>query len=144
MGYRGKIHRTVDDRRQAAAYVAVMETTSPTQSFLDHLTTRNFDELAGTLAPDAVARLLLPRGPDQTAGAEAIAHRLEVWFGAAERFTVLATSDEQVGRRRLMHWKFRLCRDGETVDVIEQVAFADVGPNGISRLDLVCSGFMPD
>jgi hypothetical protein len=144
MGYRGKIHRTVDAGRQAAAYLAVMETTTATQSFLDHLTARNFEELAGTLAPDAVARLLLPRGPDLTAGAEAIAQRLEGWFGAADRFTVLATSDEQVGRRRLMHWKFRLCRDGETVEVIEQVAFADVGPNGISRLDLVCSGFLPD
>jgi hypothetical protein len=121
-----------------------METTIATRSFLDHLTARNFDEVAGTLAPDAVARFLLPRGPDQTAGAEAIARRLEGWFGAAESFTVLATSDEQVGRRRLMHWKFRVCRDGETVEVIEQVAFADVGPRGISRLDIVCSGFLPE
>ena len=121
-----------------------METTIATRTFLDHLAARNFEQLAGTLAPDAVARLLLPRGSDQTTGAEAIARRLEGWFGGAESFTVLATADEQVGRRRLMHWKFRLCRDGESVEVIEQVAFADIGPEGISRLDLVCSGFLPD
>jgi hypothetical protein len=43
-----------------------------------------------------------------------------------------------------MRWKFRLSRDGQTVEVIEQLAFADVGPDGISRLDLLCSGFLPD
>jgi len=28
--------------------------------------------------------------------------------------------------------------------VIEQVAFVDSGPDGVYRLDLVCSGFLPD
>jgi hypothetical protein len=96
------------------------------------------------MAPDAVARFLLPRGPQETAGADAIAGRFEGWFGRAERFTVLQAANEQFGRRWLLQWRFRLCRDGQSNEIIEQVAFADAGLEGISRLDLVCSGFLPD
>ncbi|HYT11877.1 MAG TPA: nuclear transport factor 2 family protein [Candidatus Nitrosopolaris sp.] len=121
-----------------------MANTTSSQAFLDHLAARNFQQLAGTLAADAVARFLLPRGPQETAGADAIAHRFEGWFGAATGFTVLSTVSEPVGGRSLLHWRFRLSRDGRSTEVIEQVAFADVGPDGIHRLDLLCSGFLPD
>ena len=120
-----------------------MKTTHPSQAFLDQLSARNFDQLADALAPDAVFRMLLPRGADETAGAAAIARRFEGWFGAADSFTVLSTVNQQFGRRWYLQWKFRLCRDGVSDEVIEQVAFADVGPAGINRLDLLCSGFLP-
>jgi len=125
-------------------YGAGMQTTNLSQAFVDQLAARNFDQLAQTLAPDAVARLLLPRGPQETAGAEAIARRFEGWFGGATSFTVLSTIVEPVGERSLLKWRFRLSRDGRTTEVIEQVAFVDVGPAGIYRLDLLCSGFLAD
>ena len=49
-----------------------------------------------------------------------------------------------LGDRWLMRWRFRLSRDGSAIEVIEQLAFADLGPAGIQRLDLLCSGFVPD
>ncbi len=121
-----------------------METSNLSQAFVDQLAARNFDQLARTLAPDAVARLLLPRGPQETAGADAIAGRFEGWFGGATSFTVLSTVNEPVGERSLLKWRFRLSRDGRSTEVIEQVAFVDVGPAGIYRLDLLCSGFLSD
>jgi hypothetical protein len=121
-----------------------MQTTVSTQTFVDCLVARNFEQLAGSLAPDAVARFLLPRGPQETSGSDAIARRFEGWFGAATGFTVLSTGNQQVGGRSQLHWRFRLCRDGRSTEVIEQVAFADVGPEGIYRLDLLCSGFLLD
>ncbi|MDQ6877949.1 MAG: nuclear transport factor 2 family protein [Candidatus Dormibacteraeota bacterium] len=121
-----------------------MNTTTSSQAFVDHLAARNFEQLAGTLAPDAVARFLLPRGPQETAGADAIARRFEGWFGGAGSFTVLSTVNQQVGRRSMLQWRFSLVRDGQTSEIIEQVAFVDVGPAGIYRLDLLCSGFLPD
>ncbi len=121
-----------------------METTNPSQAFLDHLAARNFEQLAQTLSPDAVFRMLLPRGPQETAGADAIAGRFESWFGGAGNFAVLSTVSQQVGGRSLLEWRFRLSRDGQSTEVIEQVAFVDVGPAGIYRLDLLCSGFLPD
>lgn len=121
-----------------------METTTTTQAFVDQLVARNFDQLAHTLAPDAVARFLLPRGPQETAGADAIARRFEGWFGGASSFTVLSTNNQPIGGRSLAQWRFRLSRDGHSTEVIEQVAFLNAGPEGIYRLDLVCSGFLPD
>jgi ketosteroid isomerase-like protein len=121
-----------------------MKTVTPSQAFVDQLTARNFEQLASVLAPDAVARFLLPRGPQETAGAEAIARRFEGWFGGATNFTVLSTGNQAVGGRSLLRWRFRLSRDGQSSEVIEQVAFVDSGPEGVYRLDLVCSGFLPD
>jgi hypothetical protein len=36
-----------------------------------------------------------------------------------------------------------MSRDGKPLEVIEQVAFVDVGPDGIAEMDLLCSGFLP-
>src|SRR5258707_15781052 len=121
-----------------------METTTPSQAFVDQLTARNFVEIDRVLAPDAVARFLLPRGPQETFGADAIAGRFEGWFGGATDFTVLSTGNETVGGRSLVRWQFRLHRDGRPAEVIEQVAFVDAGPTGVYRVDLLCSGFLPD
>jgi hypothetical protein len=88
--------------------------------------------------------MLLPRGAQETVGADAIARRFEGWFGGAGSFTVLSTVHRPMGSRWLLQWRFRLSRDGQSNEVIEQVAFADVGPAGINRLDLLCSGFLPD
>ncbi len=120
-----------------------METKTSSQAFIDHLAARNFEQLAGSLAPDAVARFLLPRGAQETAGADAIARRFEGWFGGATSFVVLSTDNEPVGGRSLLRWRFSLSRDGRSIEVIEQVAFVDVGLEGIYRLDLLCSGFLP-
>jgi hypothetical protein len=105
------------------------------------LTSRDFARFAACLEPSAQARLLLPRGPEVRAGREEIARRFEGWFAAATAFEVLECRREPVGPRELLTWRFRLSRDGQTREVIEQVAFVDVGPDGISAIDLMCSGF---
>jgi hypothetical protein len=119
-----------------------MTTDTDVQSFLGHLAARDYDRVATTLAPDAVARLLLPLRIDQANGAEAIARLFEGWFGASETFTVRSIGARPIGRKWLLHWRFEVCRDGATEEVIEQVAFAEVGPAGIHKLDLACSGFL--
>ena len=139
-----KIDRTVDATRRPRFHDAAMKTTTPSQAFVDQLAARNFDQLALVLAPEAVARFLLPRGARETSGAEAIARRFEGWFGGASNFIVLSTGNEVVGERSLLRWRFHLSRDGRSSEVIEQVAFIDAGPDGIYRLDLLCSGFLPD
>ena len=114
-----------------------MKATPSSQTFVQHLAARNFEQLALCFSPDAVARFLLPRGAQETAGAEAIARRFEGWFGGAGSFKVLSTSNEPVGERALLKWQFRLSRDGRSNELIEQVAFVNVGPAGIDRLDLL-------
>jgi hypothetical protein len=114
-----------------------------TDVFLEALCERNFDRLEAALAPEAVARLLLPRGPDQVVGPREIRARIEKWFGAATAFRILRCEQEEIGPRQHARWRFQLVRDGASWEQIEQTAFIDCGPAGIERIDLLCSGFLP-
>src|ERR1700716_470064 len=122
-------------------YGAVMAETNHSQLFIERLTVLDFEGMAALMAPGAVARFLLPRGPEEQHGPDGIIRRFWDWFGSASRFDKVSTSDEAtVGRRRLS-WRFRVVRASGFAELIEQLAFMDVGPEGIERLDLVCSGF---
>jgi hypothetical protein len=86
--------------------------------------------------------MLLPAGPEVRSGREEIARRFEGWFSHASDFEVLDSHRAQVGLRNRLGWRFRLSRDGQSRELIEQVAFVSTGPDGISEIDLLCSGFL--
>jgi hypothetical protein len=116
-------------------------------SFLEGLTARDFEHLAGTLDPGVRLRALLPGGPGEWHGREAAAAVLRSWFGAAERFDVVdATVGEVAGRLQLV-WRIRLRPApfdlGDGWHLIEQHAFVDAADR-ITGVDLVCSGFRPE
>ena len=94
------------------------------------------------LAPDSVARFLLPHGLEEYVGNRAIVGRMRDWFGAASKFDLTNTSEVAIGSRRRMTWRFDVVRDGRA-EVIEQLVFVDGTPDGIRQIDLVCSGFLP-
>lgn len=121
-----------------------MNETAITDAFLAALSIRDFDRLAQCLAPSAQARLLLPRGPEVQSGRDDIARRFQGWFAAGSDFSVLGASSERVGPRHRLTWRLRMSRNLQPPEIVEQVAFVDVGPDGISDIDLVCSGFMRD
>jgi len=114
---------------------------SAPKAFLSALSLRDFGRFAECLAPDVHARLLLPRGPEVRTGREEVARRFEGWFGGASDFEVLDTQCAQIGLRTRLSWRLRMSRDGQSHEVVEQVAFVDAEPDGISAIDLVCSGF---
>lgn len=118
-----------------------MNERSPSQRFIDSLAMRDFDAMAAVVSPGARARLLLPRGPEEQEGRDAIIRRVQGWFGPASHFEVLDTTDAEIGGRRRLSWRIRVVRDGGGPEVVEQLAFVDIGPGGIERLDLLCSGF---
>jgi TusA-related sulfurtransferase len=113
-----------------------------TTQFVELLAARDFDGLTSMLAPNTLARFLLPHGLEEYAGREAVAHRMKDWFGAASKLNLVDTSDNRIGSRRRMTWTFDVVRDGRE-EVIEQVVFVDETPDGISQIDLLCSGFLP-
>ena len=113
-------------------------------TFLAALTARDFARFSQALSPMSKGRFLLPPGPEVHTGRQEITDRIKGWFAGASEFEVLEAGSEPVGRRHRLNWRFRLSRDGVTRDVIEQVAFVDEGPDGISTIDLLCSGFLPD
>ncbi|MGZ6299754.1 MAG: nuclear transport factor 2 family protein [Candidatus Limnocylindria bacterium] len=116
----------------------------PLDTFLTALGSRDFGLLATCLSPDATARLLLPRGPEEISGRDPIARRFEGWFAPATEFEVLSTTRNEVGQRHRLTWRFRTVRPGRSREVVEQVAYCDVSEVGIERIDLLCSGFLAD
>jgi len=110
-------------------------------AFLSALSMRDFGRFAECLAPEVHARLLLPPGPEVRTGREEVTLRFEGWFACASDFEVLDTQRAQIGLRTRLSWRLRMSRDGQSHEVVEQVAFVDAGPEGISAIDLVCSGF---
>jgi tRNA 2-thiouridine synthesizing protein A/cysteine desulfurase len=112
-----------------------------TQEFLDRLAARDFEHLAATLASDAQARFLLPGGYEEQVGADAIVRRFQSWFGPASQCDLVASNGEAVGPRDRLSWRFDVVRNGSSHEMVEQVAYFDVGPDGIEWIDLVCSGF---
>lgn len=114
---------------------------SAPQQFLERLAARDFERLEATLAPDVQARFLLPRGLEEHAGAEAIVRRFRDWFGAASAFELMASTQVAVGERERLSWRFDVVRNGQDHEVVEQVAYLELGPDGIEWMDLLCSGF---
>ena len=111
------------------------------QRFLKLLAARDFERLAATLASDSHARFLLPHGLEEYAARDAVVGRIKSWFGSASVFDLVTSSEEAVGLRQRLSWRFSVVRDGGSREVIEQLVYLDLGPHGIERMDLLCSGF---
>ncbi|HEV2032945.1 MAG TPA: sulfurtransferase TusA family protein [Candidatus Dormibacteraeota bacterium] len=136
----------IEQRRvpMTEADAAAMAERTTSQKFLQLLAARDFQGLAATLASDAHARLLLPYGLEEDAGRDAIVHRIESWFASASVFDLTSSSDEAVGLRQRLSWRFSVVRDGGSREVIEQLVYLDLGPHGIEQIDLLCSGFQAE
>ena len=110
--------------------------------FVRAVTTRNFPGIAACLSDDSQFRALVPRGLREATGAEQAAAYFQTWFGSADRFELLATSNNDIGDRLHLTWRLLVEKWGDTT-IVEQHAFATLGEGRITRLDLVCSGFRP-
>lgn len=113
-------------------------------TFLEGLGARDFGRLAASLAPDVRMRALLPPGPMEWAGSEAVAECFRSWFGEASEFELIDATVGEVGGRLHLSWRLRVRPApfgiGDGWHVIEQQAYADAGA-AIDSLDLLCSGF---
>ena len=123
--------------------VAATVERAPARQFSELLAARDFDRLAASLASDAHARFLLPHGLEEYDGRDAIVARIESWFGSATVFDLTSSTDDEVGMRHRISWRFSVVRDGSR-QVIEQLVYLDLGHQGIERIDLLCSGFQAE
>jgi TusA-related sulfurtransferase len=127
----------------AEADLALVAAGATSHKFLESLAARDFERLIASLASDAHARFLLPQGLEECEGRDAIIARIRSWFGSASVFDLAASTEDQVGMRHRISWRFNVVRDGSR-QVIEQVVYLDLGPQGIERIDLLCSGFLAE
>ena len=99
--------------------------------------------LAGTLDPDVQMRALLPPGPIEVLGAEAVAGKFAAWFGSAGQLELLRSVSEPVADRLHVSYRLRVRRPGDPWKVVEQHLLCAHDGGRITALDLVCSGFRP-
>ena len=116
---------------------------APARRFLELLAARDFERLAASLASDAHARFLLPHGLEEYDGRDPIVARIRSWFGSASVFDLAASTEDKVGKRHRISWRFNVVRDGSR-QVIEQLVYVDLRPQGIQQIDLLCSGFLAE
>jgi len=135
----------IEQRRvpMAQADLALVAAGVTSHKFLELLAARDFERLVASLASDAHARFLLPHGLEEYDGRDAIVARIRSWFGSASLFDLTSSTEDQVGMRHRINWRFNVVRDGSR-QVIEQVVYLDLGPQGIERIDLLCSGFLAE
>lgn len=115
--------------------------------FLEALANRDFDRLAATLGSNIRFRALLPPGPMEWQGPEAVAGAFRSWFGEPDEFELVDATVGEVGGRLHLTWRLRVRPApfgiGEGWHVIEQQAYADA-TGTIEALDILCSGFQPE
>ena len=135
----------IEQRRvpMAESDLALVAGGARSHRFLELLAARDFERLVASLTSDAHARFLLPHGLEEYDGRDAIVARIRSWFGSASLFDLAASTEDQVGMRHRISWRFNVVRDGSR-QVIEQLVYLDLGPQGIERIDLLCSGFLPE
>jgi hypothetical protein len=133
---------TARDHRAAS----VAPRRAPADELLDGLAAQDFARLGGALATDACLRALLPSGPRQWSGAEAIADRFARWFGGTEDFELVEAAVGEVGGRLHLHWRLRLRAErlGAGWFMVEQQVYADAEGGRIVWLDLLCTGYRPE
>jgi hypothetical protein len=108
------------------------------------LAASDYTRLAGTLAADVRMRALIPPGPIEVAGAEAVAAKLTAWFGDTEELELVRSGSDAVADRLHVFYRLRVKRRGDTWKVVEQHLLCAFRDDGITAIDLVCSGFRPE
>ena len=112
--------------------------------FVTALVDGDTPRLAETLAPDVQMRALIPPGPIEVFGAEAVAGKFATWFGSAERLELIRSASEPVADRLHVSYRLRVRRAGDPWNVVEQHLLCAHDGGRITALDLICSGFRPE
>ena len=110
--------------------------------FLEALSLRDFEGLAGTFAPHGKLRGLVPSALREAEGREAIAERFGIWNGA-EEWELLEADVEDFADVVRLRWRVASTDHALGRTVYEQTAYAAVGEGGIVWMNLVCSGERP-
>jgi TusA-related sulfurtransferase/ketosteroid isomerase-like protein len=132
-----------DGRHAADVARTEVDRLEAVERFVAAIAARDFEAIAGALAPDARFRYLIPPGPSQIAGAAAAAAKFLQWFGDADVLTLQNVRVEPLADRISARYRFQL-RGQEGWEVIEQQLYLDVDDAGrIAVIDLLCSGFRP-
>jgi 2-isopropylmalate synthase len=112
------------------------------ERFLSALTTQNWDALESCLAPDIKFRAFIPSGIREGQDAATTSGHFRRWFGDADEIVVAASDIRDMQKRLSITYRLRVHEDQWYI--VEQRAYCDVNDGRVERIDLLCSGFIPE
>lgn len=115
-------------------------------TLLDAIVQRDRFALTAILAPDVWLRAMVVRDVIERHGAGAAIEVFDGWFGHAHELQVLWTASYPVATREHVSYRLRLRPDWapDTWHLIEQSGYVRVLDGRVRRIDLGCTGFVPE
>lgn len=101
---------------------------------------RDRERLGAHLTDEVRLRGLLPGGPIEVSGREAVLATYTDWFGSFDRVALSDAAGDEVGDRVLVHYKLAVEEQSKCYEV-SQTIVCSVDGKRVTRMDLVCSGF---
>jgi hypothetical protein len=101
---------------------------------------RDGAQLAAALTNTVRLRALLPGGPVESHGRDAVVARFAGWFAAFDTVELVSAAGEPVADRLLVHYRLTL-RQGPTRWACTQTLICKTAGDRLATLDLLCSGF---
>ena len=101
---------------------------------------RDGGRLGATLTDTVRLRALLPGGPVESHGRDAVVARFTGWFADFDTVELVSAAGEPVADRLLVHYRLGLCQ-GPTRWTCTQTLICKTDGDLLATVDLLCSGF---
>jgi len=101
---------------------------------------RDSAQLAAAVTDTVRLRALLPGGPVEEHGRDAVVARIGAWLAGLDRVELVESAGETVGDRLLIHYRLDLRRD-DTRWACTQTSVCKIDQGRLATIDLLCSGF---
>ncbi len=112
------------------------------RDFVAALQHQDWERLAASFDATVRFRGLTPRGLREAGERAAAAHYLQKWFGDADELRLVSSEVELMRDRLHIAYRFRAHEDRWYV--VEQHVFCSIEAGRVTRMDLLCSGFLPE
>jgi SnoaL-like protein len=96
--------------------------------------------LAAAVTEGVRLRALLPGGPIEEHGRDAVVARFDRWFADMDTVGLVESAGEPVADRLLIHYRLDLAQRG-TRWACTQTSICKIAGGRLATIDLVCSGF---
>jgi hypothetical protein len=101
---------------------------------------RDSARLAAAVTGTVRLRALLPGGPIQEHGRDAVVARVGGWFAGMDTVDLVESAGEEVADRLLIHYRLDLARRGSRW-ACTQTSICTIDDGRLATIDLLCSGF---
>jgi hypothetical protein len=101
---------------------------------------RDSVQLAAAVTDTVRLRALLPGGPIEEHGRDAVVARFGGWFADMDVVDLVESAGQAVADRLLIHYRLDLAQRG-TRRVCTQTSICKIDDGRLATIDLLCSGF---